>query len=485
MIRPSEQAGNWVEAQIKDGPAGKQLPTAPEIAARFGVSAMTVFRILRRFRDEHKLVMIPGKGSFVGPLSPRPFSEPLPKKSSFELAADVLVDMIASGSLKTGQPLPSLKYLCLQFGIAPITARTAYREIQRRALVVKIGKNFFVGTTPGSAVRTGPKGHVLLLTYRPEVDFRWVFRQDALAQAYQKMERELCTYNVSLLGTTPDTIGPLIDSWKRGRDAPRGIACYCAEGSQLNVLLPTLKRMEGSARWTPPKVLLDWHSGDHRALPGWVNILSRGNISTVAARMVVRSILESNCRRVYLCIDESATTWNVVNARFTVLKLRGELIPVQGKIHFTFVIKPADDDAGFDRFMGSAPPQDDPLQPLRKYAPTTLEALRKEIVFEEQPESLIGKKREGPALWVFSTAKMAAAALEQAQRKGLRVPGDASILCLENDPEYFHLGISYCGPDWDTIGYLMAHSLLGDIPIAKTRLGFIRSAIIMMNKLTT
>jgi len=88
-------------------------------------------------------------------------------------------------------------------------------------------------------------------------------------------------------------------------------------------------------------------------------------------------------------------------------------------------------------------------------------------------------------LWVFGADSEAAMAIDWADEQGIHIPGQLSIMGLQHSPSFFHRGLSLCGPDWDTIGYQMAHSLIGDVPVAKTGRGFIRSRAIVIEKLTT
>jgi DNA-binding LacI/PurR family transcriptional regulator len=86
---------------------------------------------------------------------------------------------------------------------------------------------------------------------------------------------------------------------------------------------------------------------------------------------------------------------------------------------------------------------------------------------------------------VFSDEAMAARAYEWAVDRGVRIPKQLAIIGLQNDPAHYHLGISYCGPDWDTIGYLMAHSIMQDFEVEKTSQGFLRTKAHVVERLTT
>ena len=56
---------------------------------------------------------------------------------------------------------------------------------------------------------------------------------------------------------------------------------------------------------------------------------------------------------------------------------------------------------------------------------------------------------------------------------------------IEDEPSSYHLGLSWCGIDFERTGCLMAHAVLNDIPVARTSKGFIRPVAMVVEKLTT
>ena len=50
------------------------------------------------------------------------------------------------------------------------------------------------------------------------------------------------------------------------------------------------------------------------------------------------------------------------------------------------------------------------------------------------------------------------------------------IITMENNLENLHKSISSCVLDWDRSGYIMTHSLIGDIPVEKSGKGFVNLA---------
>jgi hypothetical protein len=67
----------------------------------------------------------------------------------------------------------------------------------------------------------------------------------------------------------------------------------------------------------------------------------------------------------------------------------------------------------------------------------------------------------------------------------VKVPAQLSLLSLDDDPDYHHLGLSRCELDWEGIGYLMAHAIIGDFQVPTTEEGVIRARARVVEKLTT
>jgi DNA-binding LacI/PurR family transcriptional regulator len=87
--------------------------------------------------------------------------------------------------------------------------------------------------------------------------------------------------------------------------------------------------------------------------------------------------------------------------------------------------------------------------------------------------------------WVFARTADAAGALQWARENHIGVPSPLSIIDLENNADYYREDISSCVPDWHGVGYLMAHTLLRDIPIERSRKGYIHTRAVFLDRATT
>jgi DNA-binding transcriptional regulator YhcF (GntR family) len=480
--KPSQLFIEWIEERIQKGPPGSRLPTDPQIATRFGISVITVHRLVQRFANSGRIVRIQGKGTFIGPL-PSPSEVPATVKPTFQSTADLLLQLISTGACKTGQPLPSAKFLRLQFHISPAMARQAFRSLERMGFATRVGRNYFAGSDFESVVRS--RGRIQVVVCNPlSDDFGTMFIDDAFASAYQRMERDLLNAGAGIRYVTAAELNAMIARWSSAGDMPQGLVFFRMDDQLLAPLRSHLSLLMKKAKGNPPRLLMDWVMGDFSALPSKTLILSRGNIQTVAARTLARHIFSQGHRSVRFCFDDSLPVWQAYMPKWTVLKIRGELSPFSDAISFDFMVQSPQRGLSFEKYLGSIPPEHSPQQPLDKHKPTPIAMLKNEMLFTRDAAKELTRANTRP-LWICSTSRMATAVLERAKSLGMAVPHDISILCLENDPHYLHHGFSYCGPDFDRIGYLMAHAIIGDIPIAKTTLGFIKTAGMIVEKLTT
>jgi len=64
-------------------------------------------------------------------------------------------------------------------------------------------------------------------------------------------------------------------------------------------------------------------------------------------------------------------------------------------------------------------------------------------------------------------------------------PRDYSLLCLDDSPMQYHHGLSVCVLDWKEAGYLMAHALIGDVPVKKSTQGYLSLGWDLIERRTT
>jgi hypothetical protein len=56
---------------------------------------------------------------------------------------------------------------------------------------------------------------------------------------------------------------------------------------------------------------------------------------------------------------------------------------------------------------------------------------------------------------------------------------------MEDDPSLRHHGLTTCVKDFETIGYQVAHALIGDISIARTTRGYLKPSALVLRRRST
>ncbi len=460
---------------------GARLAADSELAARWGVSLRTVKKILGELGERGLVWRIQGKGTFV-PSPPRP-SLPVrstagPVRSSVDSLVQTIHDAISSGELRVGDSLPSVKFMSLRFRVSTRTVARAYSGLREDGLVQRIGKTFWIGRfTDIAAAR--PRKEVYLL-HDPAHRLTQIFRNDLLSSCYCRMEEELTGRGLVLQFASTVSLENLLADWDRSGHSPGGVLFYNMDESLFEGPLRVLQtrfRRPGAA---PMRVVVDWRAGNLDMHMRWMHVVSRGNLITVFARTLAR-VAASRGEQVCVLFDENSLLWNTYGFLFPLVRLRTEIRHAHPQLRYRFFIVSRNRHVLAERLhrMESLV-----VTQLSKYEPTSAAVLDDEVSVVEGFAQAHRQCAEG-GTWVFSSDRRAAGAIRWLREQGLAVPGDVSVVGLENDPAFYHLGISYCGPDWGRLGYLMAHGLIGDIPVARTRKGFVRTGALFRERLTT
>ncbi|MFK5633732.1 MULTISPECIES: GntR family transcriptional regulator [unclassified Ornithinimicrobium] len=77
--------------------------------------------------------------------------DPTASEPPFAQLREQITDQVASGELRSGDKLPTVRGLALDLGIAPNTVARAYRELEADGLLVGRGRSgtFVAGREPG------------------------------------------------------------------------------------------------------------------------------------------------------------------------------------------------------------------------------------------------------------------------------------------------------------------------------------------------
>lgn len=489
----TQRVNQWLEAQLRELAPGSPLPPDSRIARDLGVSHRTVLRAMSGHRRNGRVVRIPGRGSF---LAPGPAAAPggaLDSQApSHTILAARLLESIGRGAFRRGEALPAQKVLTLQFGVGPKTVAQACRELQARGVVTRVGRRYFVGDFV-SLTRGDTRKPVYLLTTERD-DFRRAFRDDFLAHAYRRMHHDLSAHGFVLLFDTLGNAPALDTSWRRARRLPYGVVFFRVSREHADEARHAVERLTDVARQlrtTAPRTLIDIHrTPPPGTMPG--GVLRRSHMSTAVARRIAAFVAHKGYRRVVFYYDvrvpydiDSGYSWSSV---WPILKLRDELRTTAGEVSFHIVTgnagRPMDRDRFFRRHMDSIGERA-ATSILRAYGMRSLWDIAEECTMAPDFRSVYPSEAQPRTLWLFASDRIAADTLDWTTRNAVRVPGDVAIVGLESDLDVLPAGITCVEPDLDTLGYLMAQTIIGDLPVARTSRGYIRTPTIVRERLTT
>ncbi|MBD3391641.1 MAG: GntR family transcriptional regulator [Chitinivibrionales bacterium] len=491
MSTPTERLRTWLDKKLETAKPGEWLPCDRDLASHFDVSHRTVQRLMKSYATDGKLSRVKGRGTCVpGADAEVPGAMPT-RQSSVATLVEQLHDSMRKGELERGKTLPQVKWFCRQFGVSPHTVAAAYRRLQEEGLVVRTGRNYRVGSFR-SLSREEAKREVYLFTKNVS-EFREAFKEDILAHSYHRMHNELSRHGYILLFETFDKLQGLLSQWGRRQRYPFGLVLFrwrhVVEG--LSEQMEQMRQRARQSSVQAPAVLVDLLKVVPKPIKG-LSTVYRSTLSTVVARALASFVRQKGYSRVVFFLDEThpydvdhGYSWASL---WPALKIRSEMTDACAGASFALVarprLKPFTVKAFLDRQVeyhgdalarallkalgiGSFDELEGPLHVTRDFG----------NVFP----SVKGKR----TAWVFITDQQAQRALRWARGAKIRVPEDLAIIGLENNSDFFSDGITTVEPDWETIGYLMAHALIGDFDLEKTSRGFMRVAANVHERLTT
>lgn len=477
MVRTLRQD---LEDIIASAKPGVRLPSDSQLARQLRVPRSTVSRLMSALARQGRCVRVHGSGTYAPANEPTqpPVHFEGPKTAS-EMLADELQAMIAQGRYRTGEPLPAIKTLCIGMGVAPRTAIDTYRILVARRLAVKAGKSYRVGTI-SDCVAQGSHRVVTCYVYGNgtpgSLQTGW-----GLGFAQVKMERELLRMGLRIEYETFDVFARLCRSRRNRELSPFTIVSFIP-AERFREYARMARQLVRSRPTVRPSVLLIGDVPDNRRAPALLHTYARGNTATVWARTLARYLFTKRLRRVVLFVDLDRPTYRSLA---TLLKIYGEHTLLDPRADYTIVIKQA---ATRSRRMSSGwhcPADEDAVRRLAgKYPVITISELHSRLTAVGNITAAFETASDAD-VWLFSRDGDAVAALDYCITTGIRVPRDLSIIGLSNDRELLDRGITTCVEDWDTIGYQMAHALIGDVPVARTGRGFVRAAALMIERKTT
>ncbi len=460
---------------------GTRVPDTRTLAGRYNSSERTVRRALERLAREGLLRRIPGKGTFVADVHGE--NTPPPSSGAAGTLYDHLREQIASGYLKQGDPLPQVKLMRIQFGLANTTVSRAYRALERHGLATRVGKRWRVGTMP-RLLRPATLRRAVVYNMT-EYDFRVMFSRSALnTPGYRSMERELHAHGFGVEYRGREEFAAAFAPGSPDEALPDIAVCAVVATSDYDDVVQLIRRRLRRAARGRTRVLIV--TGASRRPPSGILQLVSGHINTMRARRCAEFLHRLRIHRATLFHRTvNASMWQLL----VMLKTQAELDKLDASVDLQCAIvlneqwrSAREYVEAFEKHFRT---QGDHLERVfgRKRA-AHLAQWGEEWFATHDIEQAFQACRQSD-IWVFQYGRDAARALEWLDKRGIAVPGDLSVMSLEDREEFFHLGLTTCAPDWHTIGYLMAHALIGDIPVARTSHGYLRTEALVWRRRTT
>lgn len=478
--RQTEALTRWLEEKVARGARGERIPTQSELARRRHLSPTTVQRVVRKFIERGDIHAIPGRGMFVRSLPKESPEDDVSPKSTVDSLYEWIREGIRSGRLKRGHPLPQVKAIQLQFHVGQKAVTRAYRRASESGYVVRIGKRYFVSDFRQLHGYRGERQvHVF---YEKKAELSRFFMQPLLGDAFRQLERELFVYGSRLLFHPERALPRMVHAWIDHNAFPDGIVLTGITRARYNSLTPLLKPLLPHIRMKRTSVLMTGSDLQH---PKEIHYFCDGSVPKAKARALA-DFAQQSCRQSVAVVFDAAGDSPV--AIRLALRTSGELlarnVPADVGI---YVVNARDTTASeiLDQLGRQGAGSLEYLHAMfakRKDMP--LQSLLSTIHVRDTMQSLIHElPRQSLCLCQETGSALKAVDVCTARRR--RIPDDIAVVSCEDDPASYHLGLTMVSVDRQTLGYLMAHALLNDIPLRRSGRGFMPIPVSVHQRLTT
>jgi len=479
VTRRTEQFRQWVLEQVKSMPPGSRLPADGALAETWQLSLRSVKKVMSELGARGQVIRRQAKGSFT-PSAAQDTSEMLTvttKASSVDSLVQLLTEAIQLGRFEVGTALPAVKQLTLSYGVSQHTVIRAYKILQQRGVVRKLARNYWVGALEALKPRGNSK--IVYTLYDDAISVSDIFTADMMSEAFLQLDEILQRLDTVHLFAPLSSAKKLLDSWSKTGQYPFGIILHKSSESTAKAVLRMLQTHYKQKAVSIPVLADAWHhisSGAH-----WLSIMPRGQVLTQWARTLAHYIAGGRFTKTTIVFNLDTRLWHQFEPSVALMRLRYELQQLPQIHDITCVVYTQKEEDARQSFCREVGQFSDllgqlGLQTAREFAET--------VQFHADIASAYRNLCD-TTFWICSQDADIAWLQRQLAKDEIEVPRKCQLLGLEKNPQYYHNGISFCGPDWYRIGYTMAHFLIGDIPIAKTSRGFIKTSARVVHKLTT
>lgn len=473
-----ESIKSKLDTWLADASPGKRLPTVRELAGHWDCSPTTIRKALKPYVADGRLVCRPGKGTFAGGLPQPPI--PAVSEGSVEALHGALRHDISVGRLKQGRALPLVKRLSIERSVSPATVIAAYRLLVSDGLVEKSGRTYRVASPGENAWREGG-GEVF--HFREVGSLGSLDRPNSrVGRVMSEMCYELAHSGARISARSLPELEPFLRNCMRKRHFPLGIVAEGFYGETLAKQRNLIERfLHRGGRGRTAIVLV---AGGREDPPRGIDIFCDGNFHTARARTIAQFAHSRNHASIAVYVEEN-------RALAEDLRETLRMIPQIHRLGHPMPIR-------FFVCRSTNLPDTEAVMRLltRRYKPTYLHGLLGKYGastlqdFEERLSVVddFGRVLETvppKTLCIFRGMKYANAALQWCRENKVEVPSRIALLEASSDSSDLSSPVSICACDWRGTGYLMAHLLLRDIPVARTTKGLVPTRAIVLERETT
>ena len=476
----------WLDSWLDQANVGDKLLSIKELSANYYISEKTIHTILHQYAIDKKVLRIQGKGTIKITDNYTIYQQVIKSPNrlkSVDSLSNLVRNLIYSGELKHGEALPTVKYLTRRFRVSSKTTVNTLKLLEKEGHVTKVGRSYWIGSLKNQIHPSGKKRVYLFI--RNEEELSNIFRGSALGHAFRKMEDVLGSSGYLLQYAFLDSLEQLVKNWHESDEYPYGCIMYGLDHTDLDRIQEPLARIAALGKRRRMPLVIDWGGTADPRLPGGAFLFPRANIGTTVARTLARFLTAKKFGAAVFFMDFRNLYRNPTGiiAFYDFIRFRTELKHVApGFAYRLAMLEMSAEEAA--RPLSAYVREDFLARPLDKYEPVPASAVAAEIRYHQGAAAAFDAYAEC-GCWVFQRDHHAKEALDWARARKKAVPRDLSIISLESDPAYYHHGFTRCEPDWEGAGYLMAHVVVGDIPIERTSKGFVRVRARVVEKLTS
>jgi DNA-binding transcriptional regulator YhcF (GntR family) len=461
----------WLEQQIAGGSPGMQLPVDAKLQKAFALSRSTVRRVMSEFARQGKIVRIKGEGNFVpGGIDT---SRLAAKKSAPQRIMSEVTTCIARGEMKIGQPLPQITAFSRKFNTSARNVSAAYSLLCDKGLASRAGSAYMVGSVK-DVLTAGIRDYVYFVLHRFS-DLETLYKHHEAEWALKKLELELLEYNHRVLYTTYERLDDELRLWRRENRCPRGLVLFGSDEGlvsrmDFSAIKPSIARLRNAFKFSKIPVLCiakDFICKEKGflfySMPHMITTVRRKLAHYITSRGIANAIIAVNEKR---CAPGRSLT--------DAFRIVPEIDNFSPAVKVRLLVRPISRTIGTAtsllRALYAIHPPEHHLLRMSKYRPWSQREF--ESLFATTNDITAYLKRDSLAdCVVFNDEQTALEVLNagalQTKKRTIKAIG------LENSAGYAARNLTCCIPDWETTGYLLAHALIGDIPVARSSRGFI------------